>query len=66
VIGPGKMGLPVARDLRGREFGVIGHRRSGSPELAGGGGIVAGSAADAHAAQAGHHRHRDEHHRRVG
>jgi hypothetical protein len=36
VIGPGKMGLPVARDLRGREFGVIGHRRSGSPELAGG------------------------------
>jgi len=46
VIGLGKMGLPIARNLIERGFGVIGYRRSGSPELADAGGIVAGSAAE--------------------
>jgi L-threonate 2-dehydrogenase len=46
VIGLGKMGLPIARNLMERGFGVIGYRRSGSPELAKAGGIVAGSAAE--------------------
>src|SRR6202035_1448744 len=46
VIGLGKMGLPIAQNLMDRGFGVIGYRRSGSPELAAAGGIVAGSAAE--------------------
>jgi L-threonate 2-dehydrogenase len=46
VIGLGKMGLPIAGNLMERGFGVIGYRRSGSPELAEAGGIVAGSAAE--------------------
>ena len=46
VIGLGKMGLPIARNLMERGFGVIGYRRSGSPELSDAGGIVAGSAAE--------------------
>jgi L-threonate 2-dehydrogenase len=45
VIGLGKMGLPIARNLMERGFAVIGYRRSGSPELADAGGIVADSAA---------------------
>jgi L-threonate 2-dehydrogenase len=46
VIGLGRMGLPIARNLIERGFGVIGYRRSGSPELADAGGIVAASAAE--------------------
>jgi 3-hydroxyisobutyrate dehydrogenase-like beta-hydroxyacid dehydrogenase len=46
VIGLGKMGLPIAANLIERGFSVIGYRRSGSPELAGLGGTVAGSAAE--------------------
>ena len=46
VIGLGKMGLPIARNLMERGFEVIGYRRSGSPELAAAGGTVAGSAAE--------------------
>jgi 3-hydroxyisobutyrate dehydrogenase-like beta-hydroxyacid dehydrogenase len=46
VIGLGKMGLPIAQNLMDRGFGVIGYRRSGSPELAAAGGIVAASAAE--------------------
>ena len=50
VIGLGKMGLPIARNLMERGFSVIGYRRHGSPELAEAGGIVAGSAAEVAAA----------------
>jgi L-threonate 2-dehydrogenase len=50
VIGLGKMGLPIAKNLIDRGFGVIGYRRSGSSELAEAGGIVAGSAAEVAAA----------------
>jgi 3-hydroxyisobutyrate dehydrogenase-like beta-hydroxyacid dehydrogenase len=50
VIGLGQMGLPIAKNLIDRGFGVIGYRRSGSPELAEAGGIVAGSAAEVAAA----------------
>jgi L-threonate 2-dehydrogenase len=46
VIGLGKMGLPIARNLMERGFTVIGYRRSGSPELAEAGGTVAASAAE--------------------
>ena len=46
VIGLGKMGLPIARNLMERGFSVIGYRRHGSPELAEAGGTVAGSAAE--------------------
>ena len=46
MIGLGKMGLPIAQNLMDRGFGVIGYRRSGSPELAAAGGIVAASAAE--------------------
>src|SRR5579864_339029 len=46
VIGLGKMGLPIARNLMERGFDVIGYRRHGSPELAEAGGTVAGSAAE--------------------
>ena len=47
VIGLGRMGLPIARNLMERGFTVIGYRRSGSPQLAEAGGTVAGSAAEA-------------------
>jgi len=46
VIGLGKMGLPIARNLMVRGFRVTGYRRSGSPELARDGGTVAASAAE--------------------
>jgi 3-hydroxyisobutyrate dehydrogenase len=46
VIGLGKMGLPIAQNLIERGFTVTGYRRSGSPELAQAGGIVASSAAE--------------------
>jgi L-threonate 2-dehydrogenase len=46
VIGLGKMGLPIARNLMERGFAVTGYRRSGSPELAAAGGTVAASPAD--------------------
>ena len=46
VIGLGKMGLPIARNMIERGFTVTGYRRSGSPELAAAGGIVASSAAE--------------------
>jgi 3-hydroxyisobutyrate dehydrogenase len=46
VIGLGKMGLPIARNLIERGFQVTGYRRRGSPELSAAGGTVAGSAAD--------------------
>ena len=45
VIGLGKMGVPIARNLMERGFAVIGYRRSGSAELAKAGGSTAGSAA---------------------
>ena len=47
MIGLGKMGLPIARNLMERGFQVTGYRRSGSPELAAAGGAVARSAAGA-------------------
>jgi 3-hydroxyisobutyrate dehydrogenase-like beta-hydroxyacid dehydrogenase len=46
VIGLGKMGLPIARNLMVRGFRVTGYRRSGSPELVKEGGAVAASAAE--------------------
>jgi L-threonate 2-dehydrogenase len=46
VIGLGVMGLPIAINLMDAGFSVIGYRRSGSPELAAAGGIVAASAAE--------------------
>jgi hypothetical protein len=46
VIGLGKMGLPIARNLMVRGFHVTGYRRSGSPELLREGGEVASSAAE--------------------
>jgi L-threonate 2-dehydrogenase len=46
VIGLGKMGLPIARNLTERGFEVIGYRRHPSPELAAAGGIPAASAAE--------------------
>ena len=46
VIGLGKMGLPIARNLMVRGFHVTGYRRSGSPELLKEGGAVAASAAE--------------------
>jgi len=45
VIGLGKMGLPIARNLMVRGFRVTGYRRSGSPELVKEGGALAASAA---------------------
>jgi L-threonate 2-dehydrogenase len=51
VIGLGKMGLPIARNLLERGFEVTGYRRSPGSELAAAGGAVAASAAEA-AAQA--------------
>jgi 3-hydroxyisobutyrate dehydrogenase len=46
VIGLGKMGLPIARNLMERGFLVTGYRRSGSPELTEAGGTTAASAAE--------------------
>ena len=46
VIGLGKMGLPIARNLMARGFRVTGYRRSGSPELAKQGGVTAASPAE--------------------
>jgi L-threonate 2-dehydrogenase len=40
------MGMPIARNLIDRGFGITGYRRHGSPELIAAGGIVAGSAAE--------------------
>src|SRR5438876_8303383 len=45
VIGLGKMGLPIARNLMERGFGVTGFRRSGTAELEEFGGQGAGSPA---------------------
>jgi putative dehydrogenase len=52
MIGLGKMGMPIARNLMERGFEVIGYRRSGSPELIAAGGTAAASPA-AVAEQAG-------------
>ncbi len=46
MIGLGKMGMPIARNLIERGFEVIGYRRSGSPELIAAGGTVAASPAE--------------------
>src|SRR5438128_2516663 len=46
VIGLGKMGLPIARNLMERGFEVIGYRRHESAELIEAGGTMAGSAAE--------------------
>jgi 3-hydroxyisobutyrate dehydrogenase len=46
VIGLGKMGLPIARNLMERGFEVIGYRRSGSAELIEAGGQAGDSPAD--------------------
>jgi 3-hydroxyisobutyrate dehydrogenase len=46
MIGLGKMGMPIARNLAERGFQITGYRRSGSPELAALGGSVAGSPAE--------------------
>jgi L-threonate 2-dehydrogenase len=46
VIGLGKIGLPIARNLMERGFAVTGYRRHGSPELAEVGGTVAASPAE--------------------
>ena len=47
VIGLGRMGLPIARNLLERGFAVTGYRRTPSGELAASGGTVADSAAKA-------------------
>jgi putative dehydrogenase len=49
VIGLGKMGLPIARNLLERGFAVTGFRRTPSSELAAVGGTVAPTAAEASA-----------------
>jgi 3-hydroxyisobutyrate dehydrogenase-like beta-hydroxyacid dehydrogenase len=46
LIGLGKMGMPIARNLMERGFQITGYRRQGSPELAEAGGTVARSAAE--------------------
>ena len=46
VIGLGKMGLPIARNLMVRGFHVTGYRRSGSPEFIKAGGTMASSPAE--------------------
>jgi 3-hydroxyisobutyrate dehydrogenase len=46
IIGLGKMGMPIARNLAERGFEVTGYRRSGSAELTAAGGAVAASAAE--------------------
>ena len=47
VIGLGRMGLPIARNLMERGFEVTGFRRTPSSELAEAGGTVAATAAEA-------------------
>jgi L-threonate 2-dehydrogenase len=47
MIGLGKMGLPIARNLIERGFEVTGYRRQATPDLAAAGGIAVGSAAAA-------------------
>ena len=47
VIGLGRMGLPIARNLLERGFAVTGYRRTRSGELAAAGGTLAESAAKA-------------------
>jgi putative dehydrogenase len=51
MIGLGKMGLPIARNLLERGFDVVGYRRHPSNDLADAGGTLVGSAAEV-AAQA--------------
>ncbi|MFI1401148.1 NAD(P)-dependent oxidoreductase [Streptomyces sp. NPDC020681] len=51
MIGLGRMGMPIARNLLERGFEVIGYRRQGSPELVAAGGSTAASSAEV-AAQA--------------
>ena len=46
MIGLGKMGMPIARNLIERGFEVVGYRRSGSPELIAAGGTLAASPAE--------------------
>ena len=46
VIGLGKMGLPIARNLMVRGFHVTGYRRSGSPEFVKEGGTMSASPAE--------------------
>jgi L-threonate 2-dehydrogenase len=46
IIGLGKMGMPIARNLAERGFEIIGYRRSGSPELIASGGVAAASPAE--------------------
>jgi L-threonate 2-dehydrogenase len=46
VIGLGKMGLPIARNLMDRGFAVVGYRRSGTEELVAVGGAGAQSPAE--------------------
>jgi L-threonate 2-dehydrogenase len=46
MIGLGKMGLPIARNLIERGFEVVGYRRHPSTELVDAGGTLAGSAAE--------------------
>ena len=46
MIGLGKLGLPIVRNLVERDFQISGYRRSGSPERAALGGTVAGSPAE--------------------
>jgi putative dehydrogenase len=46
MIGLGRMGMPIARNLIERGFEVIGYRRHGSPELTAAGGTVAASPAE--------------------
>ena len=46
LIGLGKMGMPIARNLIERGFEVTGYRRHSSPELAAAGGTAASSPAD--------------------
>lgn len=46
IIGLGKMGMPIARNLMERGFEVIGYRRHPSPELVEAGGTLAASSAE--------------------
>jgi L-threonate 2-dehydrogenase len=46
VIGLGRMGLPIARNLVERGFAVVGYRRTATDELAAAGGRLAGSPAE--------------------
>jgi 3-hydroxyisobutyrate dehydrogenase len=46
MIGLGKMGMPIARNLMERGFEIVGYRRRGSPELEAAGGSLAASPAE--------------------